>query len=69
MQKNNEGNLEPPREEAIQQGEQKLLPQQVEENQFHYGLGGNGIVISNWTKQLGYMSSTNVDEKLNSMVD
>ncbi len=69
MQQNDQGNLQPLGEEATQQGEQKLLPQQIEESQFHHDLRRNGVVISNKTKKLGEMSNTNVDEELSFMVD
>jgi hypothetical protein len=69
VQQDNQWNLQPLGEDATQQGEQKLLSQQAEENQFHDGSKGNGVVISNRTKQLGEMSNTNVDEELNFMVD
>jgi hypothetical protein len=39
------------------------------ESQFHHGLGGNGVVILNKTKQLGEMNTTNVNEELTFMVD
>lgn len=69
MQHNNQRNLQPLGKDVTQQGEQKLLPQQAQENQFHHGSRGNGVVISNRTKQMGEMSNTNVDEKLNFMVN
>ncbi len=61
--------MQPLGKEATQQNEQKLLAQQAEESEFHHGSRGNGVVISNRTKQLGNMNNTNVDEELSSMVD
>jgi hypothetical protein len=69
MKQNDQGNLQPQGEEAMQQGEQKLLPQQTKESQFHHGLRRNGVIILTITKQLGEMSNINIDDKLSSMVD
>jgi hypothetical protein len=68
VKQNDQGNLQPLGKEGIEQSEQKFLPHQAKENQFHHGSRGNGIVISNKTKKLGEMSNINVNEELSSMV-